>query len=43
LGKMLATRVRRRSFRLMRSRPLVVRRRTRWAAGKSKTASLMPG
>jgi hypothetical protein len=37
LGKMLATRVRRRSSRLILSRPLVVRRRTLWAAGKSKT------
>jgi len=30
---MLATRVRRRSSRLMCSSPLVVRRRTRWASG----------
>ncbi len=38
MGKMEATRVRRLSSRLMRSRPLVVRILTRWAAGSSNTA-----
>nr|P24576.1 RecName: Full=Insertion element IS406 uncharacterized 13.3 kDa protein; AltName: Full=ORF2 [Burkholderia multivorans ATCC 17616]AAA25038.1 ORF2 [Burkholderia cepacia] len=37
---MLATRVRRRSSRLIRSRPLVVRSRMRCAAGKSNTVRL---
>ena len=37
---MLLMRVRRRSSRLMRSRPLVVRSRMRWAAGKSNTVRL---
>ena len=39
LGKMEATRVRRLSSRLMRSRPFVVRSLVRWAGGKSKTVN----